>query len=260
MPEDSKELTFFNEIGGDVSPLSEEQKRAVAEFKNEGMGQEAKGLPITYPRVDILHQGTVQYKFRDSDTVVKQFAAVILHIEASKVWWPTKFGAGKDSGGFPKCFSRDLFTPDPNSEMKQSDSCAKCPNNAYGSDVREDGSSGRGKSCKEVRRIFFIPAGHLSAHWMAVPPSSLRGLGTYLNRIADAGVKRPQEIVTVFKLKGTSNQDGISYSELLLEPGPKVPDNVLFMMLGQRESILKMIEVAAPMTEEEYKGKDAPKT
>lgn len=252
------ELTFFGQIGKELT-LTPEQEASVAALRKEGMGQEMRGLPIVYPRIEILHQGTAMFKFKETDETVKTFKGVFIHVEPSKVWWPTKYGAAKQEGddGFPACFSRDLIEPDKDAKDPQAPRCAGCPQNEWGSDVKSDGSQGRGRACKEVRRIFLMAEGHLSPHWMAVPPSSLKALSSYFITIRDKGFQKPQEVVTTFSLKTVENKDGVEYSELSLALGEVLPITVLAMIADWKKKIMEMLTTAAPIQRDEYEGAPA---
>ena len=260
-------MSYFEEASKTME-ISEEQKRAVEEMRKEGMGEEAKGLPIEYPKVELLHQTTAAFRFVASDEIVKTFKAAIVYVDAGRVWWPERFGVGgADGDKFPKCFSRDLVAPDKASEMPQGKTldptaprpeglmCGSCPQNQWGSAINEDGTEGRGKACKEVRRVFFIPENHLSPHWIAVPPSSLKALGAYFMRVRDAGFKKPQEVVTTFSAITKKNKGDVEYSELVLGLGPKLPEGFLAMVAVEKKAVEQIVTAAAPMSKEDYEGK-----
>ena len=61
---------------------TDDQKAELQSFEQEGMGQELKGLPVSYPRIKIMHAGAAAFKFEDADEVLKSFEGVILHIES----------------------------------------------------------------------------------------------------------------------------------------------------------------------------------
>lgn len=53
----------------------------------------------------------------------------------------------------PDCYSYDGEAPHEKASAKQAESCARCPNNEWGS-----GSRGKGKACKEGMRLAFLRA------------------------------------------------------------------------------------------------------
>ena len=247
------EMSFFNQIGSEMAPLTEEQQAEVKALREAGMAEESKGLPISYPRIKMLHQDAKAFQFVSTGEVKNEFRAIIVYVDAGRVWWEKPFGQG-ESGQMPDCFSRDLYSPDLAITHPQSKGCASCPNNQWGSDVRPDGTKGKGKACKEIRRLFVIPEGHISPHVISTPPSSLKALGSYFVTVRDRKFKAVQEVVTKFKLVTKNNDGGIAYSELALELGEKVPDQVLFMVADWKKKVEDLIVSAAPVSREEYEG------
>jgi hypothetical protein len=244
---------FFQDIGKDIV-LSDSEKKELAKFQDEGMKEEMRGLPVEYPRIKILHVGAAQFQFPDESTA-KGFLGVIIHSEASRVWWPWAFGEGPaDDDRVPKCFSRDLINPDPSCTQRQSDSCSNCPQNAWGSDPK----GGRGKACREVRRLFVLPEGRMTPHWMGITPANLKPLSKYFSVVRDSGVARPQMIVTRFSLLNVKNKENITYSELSLSKGDPLPAGTVYNVIQLKEAIESMLESASPMTEDEYLEKDPP--
>lgn len=105
----------------------------------------------------------------------------------------------------PVCFalssSRDDISPHPSIENPQSPgTCAECPKFAWGSDPK----GGKGKACKEKRRLALLPAsaikdGEILKAEMAVmtlPVTSVRNWGSYVNQIAAEYGRPPWAILT----------------------------------------------------------------
>lgn len=93
------------------------------------------------------------------------------------------FGRADDEGNRPE------MAPHNDSETKQNDTCEGCPQNAWGSDPK----GGRGKACKEIRRLAVIPAdalkdpskiGPASVAYMRIPVMSVPNWSGYVNHIA----------------------------------------------------------------------------
>lgn len=241
---------FFTQMGNELTPVSEEEQKAIQEFAGEGMKQEAQGLPIDFPRIKILHAGANMFSFVDEDRTVKEFVGIIIAIAPQRVWWPYEFGKGPDDDdGRPHCFTSDLIKPDPESKSPQSDTCANCPMDQYDSAIK-----GRGKACNETRRVFLIPEERMLPHWMIVPPSSLKPMRRYINEIVNKKLGRPQLITTKFSIVSASNRDGVDYSELKIEPGVKLSDAMVHQVMKFKKDIDALLTRAAPMTEKEYAG------
>jgi hypothetical protein len=254
-----QELTFFDQIGKDMADVSAEDKKLLQAFGDQGMKEEAKGLPIIAPRVDILHQGTAAFKFRDApeeEQIKKTFEAVIIHVDPQRAFWKEEMGEGEGAGQMPDCFSRDLIVPDPQAADRQSDKCGTCRHNDFGSDPK----GGRGKGCKEMRRVFFLPSGKLDAHVMNVPPTSLKSLKTYFTFLAENKIQRPQFVVTKFAAKNAENKGGIEFSQLNLSLVKKLDERVILFVLEMKKGIESMLQTAAPISRDDFQGKtiDAP--
>jgi hypothetical protein len=80
--------------------------------------------------------------------------------------------------------------------------CAECPNNEYGSSEK-----GRGKACKNGRRIGIIPSDAVetgvteaAVHYLKVPPTSLAAWDQYVKQMADTLHRPPFALVTSIKL------------------------------------------------------------
>lgn len=253
----SEDIVPAEEFGGGLFPkLTDKQKGELQEFEGKGMAEELANLPITFPRIDIVHGGNAAFNFVDEDDIVKEFQAILIHVESQRAYWPTKYGEGGEEDKMPVCYSRDLIKPDPQAEAIQHETCANCPMNQWGSDTKKDGSAARGKACKEIRRVFMLPAGRLSPYYMPISPANLKPLGKYFQTSRNKGIQKVQSIVTLFSAKNVSNKDGVTYTELALAVGGTIPDNVAYAILEFKRKIEEMLSTAAPITKDEYEGKD----
>ena len=102
----------------------------------------------------------------------------------------------------PICYAfgrdEDEMVPHEKSPQPQADSCASCPQNEWGSDPQ----GGRGKACKNVRRLAVIPANAVEdgvadaeMAYVKVPVTSVKGWAGYVNQCA-ALDKPPLAFVT----------------------------------------------------------------
>jgi hypothetical protein len=243
---------FFTEVGKELAPVSEEQRQAIQKHEQDGNKQDAKGLPLEFPRVEILHGGTQMFKFRDEDKKVDEFVGIIVMVEPGRVYWEKKFSQRSEGDDkWPDCFTRDLVKPDPDAKKRQHEKCSTCPNNQFGSDVNDDGSAGKGKACKEIRRVFFIPAQRMLPHWMMLPPSSLKALRRYFNLLENEKINL-QFISTQFRLVSAKNSAGIEYSEISLRRGKELPESWKAEVIQWRAEIEKTLVSAQPVTADEY--------
>lgn len=101
----------------------------------------------------------------------------------SKTYYAGGFVEGSTAA--PDCMSSNGVTPDPSSPNKQCSTCALCPKNVFGSDVRQDGTAGKGKACKDTKRLAIVPLNDLKnevyggAMLLRVPAASLQDIAMY---------------------------------------------------------------------------------
>lgn len=132
----------------------------------------------------------------DDETPAATLDVVILRAGqgVSKVFYSTRYTDGNDDA--PTCFSNDGVRPDPSVEEKQSDTCAICPHNVFGTAVGEDGT-GKGKRCADFKRLAVAAASTLEDPLLLrIPPASLRNLTEYSKMLATRNVRDYAVVVT----------------------------------------------------------------
>lgn len=103
----------------------------------------------------------------------------------SKTYYKEGYVEGAD--GAPDCFSHDGITPDPASPHPQSDKCATCPMNVWGSKVTPSGT--KVKACADNRRLAVAPSGALdSPMLLRIPAASLGELAEFGRMLDKKGV------------------------------------------------------------------------
>lgn len=125
----------------------------------------------------------------------------------------------------PVCFAfaekdEDL-KPHPDAAQPQAASCAECPKNAWGSDP----GGGKGKACKNVRRLAMISANDLDEISKAevalakLPVTSVKNWSSYANQIANVLKIPPLAVIT----------------EISTEPDAKTQFQVNFQLMDKIE-------------------------
>jgi hypothetical protein len=127
------------------------------------------------------------------DNIIKDntLECVILAATEEHVWYETKWKANEYSP--PSCFAigipGDELFPHEVVPDAPATSCRECPNWQWGSDPE----GGRGKACKERRRIAVIPNDDFSTSEMALmslPTMSIKNWSNHVNEVA-AILQRP---------------------------------------------------------------------
>jgi len=165
-----------------------------------------EGVIPRLPQISIVHQAQL-FKMPD-ETKPEKFEAVILDQTPANAWWAIPI---TETGGntVPDCFSMDAINSMENCNKKQSDHCKGCPQNEFGSDDR-----GKGKACKNMKRLHLIMEDSLLPRRLTIPPTSIRAFDTYLTGLVDRGLPY-RAVETVFSLKKVTGE--FEYSEIQCE-------------------------------------------
>ena len=112
----------------------------------------------------------------------------------SKTWYEKEWTPDADPSA-PDCYSLDGIRPAIDSEKPQSDSCADCPHNAWGSKIAPNGQ--KLKACPDHKRLAVIQAGlqasepshqNPTVYLLSVPAGSLKALTQYQRVLASKGI------------------------------------------------------------------------
>ena len=110
----------------------------------------------------------------------------------SKTWYAKKWSADAEPAA-PDCASLDGVRPNADSPQPQSELCASCPKNAWGSARSENGKDI--KACSDTRRLAVVSADDPSGpiYLLTVTPAALSALKAYEQALSRHGY--PVEIV-----------------------------------------------------------------
>lgn len=176
----------------------------------------------------------------------------------------------------PTCFAfgrneKDLI-PHVNvveAEQNPCDACDGCPMNEWGSD-------GKGKACKNVRRLALIPAGHVDRKsdelelygedhfataeiaYLKLPVTSTKGFSTYIKQVAQAYNKPVLGVITrVYVTPDAKTQYKVNFEAI-----DEVPAELLGTLMQRRSAVMEEIDFPYSLerVEEEPKsrGRQAP--
>jgi hypothetical protein len=194
----SGELTIFKTGAAAVRSKVFDQSKVNADAIDAGIG--AGFAKITYKgaKWGIKYQGNTQMLRRfdaqnrdDGPSPNLDIVIVNAAEHPSKYWYEGKYQEGDITP--PDCFSSNGIVPDVGAPKKQSPTCAGCKNNAWGSAMKDGGVAGKGKACTDHKRLVVVPVGDITNKayggpmLMQVPPTSLKKLGPYKQKLALAG-------------------------------------------------------------------------
>lgn len=197
-----------------------------------------------------------------------QMAVIILDSIFENVYYEGRYDP--DTPQSPTCFAfgRDEKTMRPHQIVidagdHQHDQCAGCPMNEFGS-----AETGRGKACRNTRRLAMIPAGTFNAAgkfeliedeehfastaigFMKLPVTSVKGYSSFVKQVAGALRRPPFGIVTKVKIV----PDPKSQFKVVFEPIMTVPDELLGIIMQRHEEAKSIIDFPYQPNDEE----DAP--
>jgi hypothetical protein len=97
------------------------------------------------------------------ETFAIPFAVVSINPSVSKAWYANKYQPG-DEPSAPDCYSNNGIAPFPDADKIQSQQCATCDKNVWGSDVNPNNGN-KLKACKDAKHIgiMFLTPDNLEA-------------------------------------------------------------------------------------------------
>lgn len=144
-------------------------------------GLSAGGFPVISYKGKVWHvvDGDTRTMVQNADGDPASSLEVVIiraNPNLSKVYYSGGYEEG--SNAKPTCYSNDGKGPAADAVEPQSNACATCPHNAWGSRVSENGS--KGKACSDSRRLAVAPVGELDYPMLLrVPAGTLKELVEY---------------------------------------------------------------------------------
>lgn len=192
---------------------------------------------ITCRQIKIPAGGKLAYEVQgeeDGDEeYLKEIEGVIVFTHRMNGFWPNAFGTSTNpEDKIPVCSSMDGKSG-LNIQNGCVEECERCPYNQYGSDSK----GGKGKACKNMRRIYLMRSGDPNFYLLTVPPTSIKEVNKSLTRImASKGIPYTGLIVSL-KLAKATNANGIDYSTVVIEKKGVLPPAAAQMAKEMRTQI-----------------------
>lgn len=187
-------------------------------------------------------------KLKFGDQVIKggEINVVILDHIFENAFYKGKFDA--DNPVPPVCFAfgrppsgeKDMV-PHMNALERQHETCPGCKQNVFGTaDV------GKGKACKNIRRLAVIPsddltednASRMSFAFLKVPVTSVRGWSSYVNGLKNIYRRPPSAVITKIKVEPDEDKQ-VSVSFEYVEP---LAESLYRALASQRADAVKSID------------------
>jgi len=170
---------------------------------------------------------------------------VVINSVFENQWYKEKYDA--DNPQSPSCYaiaeSDDDLKPHKDSGEPQAASCSECPKNLWGSDP----GGGKGKACKNVRRLAMISATDAQSPDVIqkadvaiakLPVTSVANWSTYANQIANVLKLPPLAVITEMSVESNAKtQFQVNFALI-----DKVNDGALIQaLLGKRRDTMEMM-------------------
>ena len=138
----------------------------------------------------------------------------------SKQWYLEAYNPNAAEFKMPDCMSSDGVRPDAGVLDPQSESCATCPQNAFGSGRDQQGNPTKGKACTD-NKIMAVLIPKYGIFQLAVKPASLKNFAAYVKKLSANGIP----ITAVFTY--VSFDPAESYPVLIFQFGGFLPESHL---------------------------------
>jgi len=190
---------------------------------------------------EVVHGGTIGtragiLKYNGQTIPGNRLDVVVLNSAHENRYYEGKYDA--DDLASPVCFALSAsgsdMAPHPSSSAPQSDSCTTCPKNQWGS-----AAQGKGKACKNTRRLALIPASALESDTAILsseiailrpPVTSVKRWANYLSEVyALTRLPALGVITTIY-----TEPDEVSQFRLCMKLAGVVPKERLSTLLRRR--------------------------
>jgi len=208
--------------------------------------------------------------WQDAPLPGNQMAVVIVDSILENVYYEGKFDPEQIQS--PGCFAfgrdEDSMEPHEKAQDKKCGQCKGCPNNEWGSaDV------GRGKACRNVRRLAMIPAGKFNKQgqfemfedvedfegstigFMKLPVTSVKGYASFVKQLAGTLRRPPHGVITLVRVV----PDAKSQFKVLFEPITTVPNEFITAVMARNNEAKSIIDFPYSPTEDDARPKKSSK-
>jgi hypothetical protein len=129
--------------------------------------------------------------------------------------------------------------------------CATCPMNQWGSEHQRRGGEGKGKGCKELRRLLLLIDGWAMPAIMALPPTSIKAWDNYCSALQS---KRNAyfAVKTKFALDSAKAQGGETYNIVQVSIDSPIKEVDSLKLVSEIRRQYRELVVNMPVIVDEY--------
>ena len=215
------------------------------------LSENMEGVEPRLPEVKIISAAAI-FETPDGENP-KEVTGVIVATSRVNAWWAKDMDEA-GAGTPPDCFSKNGIIP--HSEHREHHQCATCPQNKFGSD------GGRGKACKNTRRLSILIGDDMLPHIIKLPATSLKAWDVYMVSLMNQK-RHFATVMTTVSLAKKQNKDGITYSEAVFKMAGLVPDEELGKIAELRKFCAEKldqepIEIDSSIRQDDHAGQPDP--
>ncbi len=247
------------------------------ELMEQSMGEMKETVDFRPPMITIAAAGANVFMKNDKQIGDKVKGVILGQTRANAFWVPDPVKDQAMSDKFHELFVSPGFFPEPDDfplcvsndgiigshEIVDSAEgpcffrCSKCFLNCFGSDLR----GGKGKACKNAKRLLILLPGSDIPNVLTLPPTSIRAFDDYATALFEWKLT-PLFVHTTIGLKVKEASGGIKYSVAVFEIGDEpdlVSNEEIADVKAVRKAFLPSVKVDMKLDEVEPadgKGKE----
>ncbi len=254
-------------VQNDETLPAELREEILADYK-DSQDEMMAGIDPKFPKIKVAPGGVNNWIIGEGEEAVKTFNGLILANVKANAYWHQKddnknavvmdFCGQEINYNLPLCHSFDGITgsrervliPANGKNLGCFGRCSDCYLNEYGTAVNDSGEQGKGKACKNGRRLLVFRDGVEFPYLLTLPPTSIRNFDAYVTMLR--GKKKPLWAVwTVFALEKVE-VGKVAYS--VFKPG--APIDLTANFIAEVYSLRKQFkpQVQVTITEDDFTG------
>lgn len=271
MSPDNKETGLVITLNN--SDLSPEVKAGLLVEAEKTASEMLQNIQIRPPKIKIAAGGSNNFLFGDNEIATKSFKGIVIGFTMANAFWyrkdkpnPITVALPDDTNlDIPICSSFDGMNGSREAELidvlAESENiscfgrCDTCYLNKYGTSVNESGVIGKGKACKNGRRLAVIPEGEQLPHVFTLPPTSIKAWDAYVTALLSSK-SVVWTVWTDFELEKVDGGE-FKYSVLIPKVG-QVTDGELYDAIYKALTEYKDSVLSSTITEDEFTGESVP--
>ena len=207
---------------------------------------------ITCRKIKIPSGGGLAYEVQGEEETdveyMKEIKAVVVFTHRVNGFWAGAYG-DDDQNKAPVCSSIDGKTG-VRIDSGEVISCETCPLNQCGSATDQKGEPGKGKACKNMRRLYLMMDNDPNFYLLTVPPTSIKDVNKQLAKIMAGGTPYTG-LVLKLTLEKTKNAAGVEYSKVVISKAGLLSTAVSAAAKEMRRQIKEQYQSMA-ITSEDY--------